>query len=273
MSEPVEEQPAGITPAPTSVMPGWVAATVAVVVVLLGIGAAYVLGTNRTPDAASPAASSPSVDPAQVGMVVSGTGSATGVPDQLRFTVSVHHTAADVTDAMNATSGDVRSVVRALRSAGVAKADIQTANVSVQPTYRYSDGQQLITGYSASERVTVKVRDIKVAGKVISATANAAGNAVRIGGISMSVADPSHLQEQARDSAIADARTKAEQFAEAAGRKLGEVVVVEEVTEPGSPYGQRASYDRLSLDAVAAIPIVAGTQTTKVYVTVRWSFA
>jgi uncharacterized protein YggE len=254
-------------------MPTWLGVTIAVVVVALGITAAYVIGTNRSDAAATPAAT-PSGDPAQLGVVVSGTGSAIGVPDQLRFTVSVHHSAADVTDAMNATSADVRSVVRALTSAGVAKADIRTASVSVQPTYRYSGGQELITGYAASERVSVKVRDIKVAGKVISATANAAGNAVRIGGISMSVADPSTLQEQARESAIADARTKAEQFATAVGRKLGEVVVVEESTETPQPYQlRRGALDYLAADNAAAVPINPGTQTTKVHVSVRWSFA
>jgi uncharacterized protein len=253
-------------------MPAWIGATIAVVVVVLGVIAAYALGTNRS-DAATTPAATPSGDPAQLGVVVSGTGSAVGVPDQLRFTVTVHHSAADVTDAMNATSTDVRSVVHALTSAGVAKADIRTANVSVQPNYRYSGGQELISGYAASERVAVKVRDIKVAGKIISATANAAGNAVRIGGISMSVADPSQLQEQARLAAIADARTKAEQFAGAVGRTLGKVVVVEESTDAPQPELLRGAYDALTDAAAGSVPISPGTQTTKVVVSVRWSFA
>jgi len=268
-----DEQRIEITPAPARAMPGWIGAALTAVVVLLGIGAAYVLGTNRAPDSESPAAA-PSGDPAQVGMVVSGTGSATGVPDQLRFTVSVHHSAADVTDAMNATSVDVRAVVRALTAQGVDKQDIRTATVSVQPNFRYSGGQELITGYSASERVSVRVRDIKIAGKAISATANAAGNAVRIGGITMSVADPSGLEKQARESAIADAHAKAEQFADATGRKLGEVVVVEESAEPSQPYAlPSGSLDLLKSDTAGTIPIDPGTQTTKVYVRVRWSFA
>jgi uncharacterized protein YggE len=267
------EQPAEIVTAPRAPMPGWIGAVLAVVVVMLGIGAAYVIGTNRaTDDVATPAAAAAG-DPSQLGMVVSGIGSATGVPDQLRFTVTVHHSAADVTDAMNATSADTRQVVRALVDQGIAKADIRTAGVSVQPTYRYSGGQELISGYAASERVAVKVRDIKIAGKVISATATAAGNAVRIGGITMSVADPTALQAQARAQAIADARTKAEDFAKAVHRKLGEVEVVQE-SEPTEDYSyQRAALDTLKADVAAAVPINPGTQTTKVYVQVRWSFA
>jgi len=254
-------------------MPGWISAVLALVVVMLGIGAAYVIGTNHAPASAEAPATAAPADPAQLGMVVSGTGSATGVPDQLRFTVTVHHSAAHVTAAMNATSADTRQVVRALAAQGIARTDIRTAGVSVQPTYRYSDGQELISGYAASERVAVKVRDIKIAGKVISATATAAGNAVRIGGITMSVADPTVLQAQARAQAIADARTKAKDFAKAVGRDLGEVQVVEE-SEPTQEYsGTRAGLDALKADIAAAVPINPGTQTTKVYVQVRWSFA
>jgi uncharacterized protein YggE len=251
-----------------------VGAIVAAVVVALGIGAAYVLGTNRSEATAAPAVAAPA-DPAQLGVVVSGTGSAVGVPDQLRFTVTVHHSAAEVTDAMNATSADTRKVVRALTTAGVAKKDIRTTSVSVQPNYRYSGGQELISGYSASERIAVKVRDIKIAGTVISTTATAAGNAVRIGGLAMSVADPSGLQEQARSQAIADARTKAEQFAKAAGRKLGEVTVVEESSaEPAYDNTDAVGQlDNLARGYAARVPIDPGTQTTKVDVRVRWSFS
>jgi uncharacterized protein YggE len=268
-----EEQLPEPAPRPSSSTPSWVGMVVAVVVVAIGIGAAYVLGTNRSDAAQSPAAS-PSGDPAQLGVVVSGTGSAVGIPDQLRFNVTVHHSAAEVTDAMNATSADTRKVVRALTTAGVAKKDIRTTSVSVQPTYRYSGGQELISGYSASERVAVKVRDLKIAGKVISTTAAAAGNAVRIGGLAMSVADPTGLLEQARTQAIADARSKAEQFAKAAGRSLGEVVVVEESTaEPYAEADRTGMLDMAAKGLVARVPIDPGTQTTKVDVRVRWSFS
>jgi uncharacterized protein YggE len=267
--QPVGDQPVGSRPTRTVAV---LVAAVAVLGVVLGLGAAYEIGTNRTtPDAPVPEADGG--DPAQLGMVVSGTGSATGVPDQLRFTVTVHHSAAEVTDAMDATSADTRQVVRALVDRGIAKQDIRTAGVSVQPTYRYSGGQELISGYAASERVAVKVRDIKIAGQVISATATAAGNAVRIGGITMSVADPTSLEAQARAQAIADARAKAEDFAKAVGRTLGEVEVVEE-SEPTQDYSaQRATLDLLRADTAAAVPINPGTQTTKVYVQVRWAFA
>jgi uncharacterized protein YggE len=242
------------------------------VVLLLGVTTAYALGTNQANDNDDDTAG-PALNPAELGMLVSGSGAATGVPDQLRFAVTVRHSAADVFAAMNATSADVRKVVRALTGQGIALKDIGKANVSVRPTYRYADGQEQITGYSASEKVSVKVRDIKAAGKVISATAAAAGNAVRIGGIAMSVADPSQLQAQARANAIADARKKAEQFAKAAGRHLGEVVVVEESTPPTPDYElQRSAFDSPSAATAGSVPINPGTQTTKVYVQVRWSF-
>jgi uncharacterized protein YggE len=274
MSEEQHPEEPRAEPAAKPSTPPWIGAVVAVVVVALGIAAAYVLGTNRSDATASTPPTAPA-DQAQLGVVVSGTGSAAGVPDQLRFGVTVHHSAAVVTDAMNATSADTRKVVRALTAAGVAKMDIRTTSLSVQPNYRYSGGQELISGYSASERIAVRVRDIKIAGTVISSTATAGGNAVRIGGFAMSVANPSGLEEQARNQAMSDARTKAEQFAKAAGRTLGEVVVVEESSaEPAYPTDATGTLDSLARGyAAKRVPIDPGTQTTKVDVTVRWSFS
>jgi uncharacterized protein YggE len=89
----------------------------------------------------------------------------------------------------------------------------------------------------------------------------------------MSVADPSTLESQARAQAIADARTKAEDFAKAVHRRLGEVEVVQE-SEPTQDYAyQRGTLDLLKGDVAASVPINPGTQTTKVSVQVRWSFA
>jgi uncharacterized protein YggE len=261
-------------PARPATIPAWTGVALAAVAVLLAVGGAYLLGSDRAPDETTPPAATPP-ETAAGGLLVTGTGTAIGVPDQLRFTVTVQHSASEVAAAMSATSADTRRVVKVLVEQGVERKDIRTATVSVQPNYRYSGGQELITGFSASEKISVKVRDIKIAGKVISATANVAGNAVRIGGLTMSVADPSALQEQARNQAVADARTKAEQYAEAAGRELGEVVVVEE-TSPETPYElERWTADRGMLSSLKAgsVPINPGTQTTKVYVTVRWSFA
>jgi len=262
-------------PPPPPRRPGspWMVAVVSVLASLLVVTAGYVVGSSHA-SGADPAGSTvdPAVDPSQLGMLVSGSGSAVGVPDQLRFSVTVQHHEADVTTAIDETSTDVRKVVRALTGNGIDRKDVRTANVSVQPTYRYAGGQEQITGYSASERITVVVRELRTAGAVISATANAAGNAVRIGGIGMSVADPSTLLATARANAIADARTKAEQFAKAAGRSLGKVVVVEETQASQPDYDRPALLDATTATA-GRVPIKPGTETEKVDVRVRWSFA
>jgi len=249
-------------------------AVVSVLASLLVVTAGYVVGSSRASgaDSTGSVVDQAAVDPSHLGMLVAGTGSAVGVPDQLRFNVTVQHHESDVTTAIDETSADVRKVVRALTSKGIDRKDVRTANVTVQPTYRYAGGQEQITGYSASERITVVVRELRTAGAVISATANAAGNAVRIGGIGMSVADPSTLLATARANAIADARTKAEQFAKAAGRSLGKVVVVEETRASEPDYNPRALLDATATTA-GRVPINPGTETEKVDVRVRWSFA
>jgi uncharacterized protein len=106
------------------------------------------------------------------------------------------------------------------------------------------------------------------AGAVIGRLADAGGDAARVQGISYVLEDDAALQEQARADAFADARRKAEQYAELAGRELGEVVSVREnVTAPGPmPY---AAAD--SAAGASEMAIAPGSTTVTVTAEVRWS--
>jgi uncharacterized protein len=148
----------------------------------------------------------------------------------------------------------------------VADRDVQTVNVSVYPTYG-REGER-ITGYISRHDLEVTLRDMGEAGAVIGRLADAGGDAARVQGISYVLEDDAALQEQARADAFADARRKAEQYAELAGRELGEVVSVREnVTAPGPmPY---ASAD--SAAGASEMAIAPGSTTVTVTAEVRWS--
>jgi uncharacterized protein YggE len=54
-------------------------------------------------------------------------------------------------------------VLLALKGAGISEKDYQTSQVSLQPQYSSSQsrpGPNVLTGYRATNRVTIKVRDI-----------------------------------------------------------------------------------------------------------------
>lgn len=240
---------------------------VALVVILLGLAAAFVLGGVRS----QPAAAGES---AKAGIVVSGTGRVEAAPDQLEFTVGVRRRAESVDEALGKANDLVRKVRKALIAAGVQNRRIQTTDLSIEPTYSYANNEERITGYQAGQQLTVRVHRIADAGKVIGAAAKAGGNAVSVHDIRMVLANRDAVMAEARKEAIADARQNAEQFAEAAGRKLGRLVFVEQADvkrqQDPSINASLSSLDDAAFAAKAA-PISVGQEELTVKVSVRWA--
>jgi uncharacterized protein YggE len=232
----------------------------AVLVVAAG-AAAYVLFGSPAPVRAAP------VDVADAGVQVQGVGTARGVPDVLHVTVGVEVSRSTVADALGSANSAADRVLDAVHRAGVAAADVQTANVHVYP--RYDDSGQQITGYLAGQDLTVTLRDLGTAGATISTVVAAGGDDVRLQGVGYDLDDDAALQEQARKLAFADAREKAQQYAALAGRQLGALVLVQEHVAPSGPVPMAAQ--DASLAAEGAVPLSPGSADLTVTVDVRWS--
>ena len=86
-----------------------------------------------------------------------------GRRDHLRGVVARSATASG---ALQDTADRMERVLAALKRAGVADRDIQTSNVSLNPEYRYPENQSpQLVGYTASNSVTVRFRDIRKLGQ------------------------------------------------------------------------------------------------------------
>lgn len=242
---------------------------------------AYLVGSVQTSgmpaDAAPPPArtapAAAPVAPDTPSIAMTGTGRATGVPDQVAFDLTISTTAPDVTEALTAANAASRDVLVALLAQGVDADDVQTTGLSLRPTYDYSgDGPAVLTGYEAKQKLSVVVRSLSDAGAVISAAVEAGGNAVRLSDVRLQVGDKDALLARARDGAFAQAQAKGEQYAAAAGRSLGEVVSVREVT--ATSYQPQVENFRAAADvSLSKVPIRAGTDELGVTVSVIWSFA
>lgn len=200
-----------------------------------------------------------SANPRQVTVV--GSGEVQGVPDTLTADVAVESVAPDVTAAMNRSSERQRAVIDALQSRGVDAKDIRTTAVGLQPQYGENS---VITGYRASNAISVTIRRIDGASGDLAAIVTAGGNEARINSVSFSIADDSTLVNDARARAFNDARTRAQQYAELSGLSLGPVISISEVADGGSqPVPQRAPM-------AADVPLQPGQQTVGFSVTVVW---
>ena len=203
------------------------------------------------------------------GVSVSGLGRVTGRPDVLRVTVGVSVTRPTVQAALDEANRAAEAVIGALRARGVAEEDTQTREFSVNPELRYppEGGAPTITGYTVRNVVEAKLRDLDQVGDILSAVVAAGGDAARVEGVTFALEDNTAMLQQARAAAFADARAKAEQYAQLAERPLGGLVSVSEATAPPPVPFPRGAAEQ----DTAAVPIAPGEQEVAVTVTAVWA--
>lgn len=198
---------------------------------------------------------------------ISVTGEATisAPPDLAQIEAGVTTDARNARDASEANNAAMGKVLLALKSAGIAEKDYQTSRLSLQPQYTNQNrsGPNVLSGYRATNRVAVKLRDIsKIAGVIDAVTAAGAND---IGSINFTVSNASKLLDDARAEAIADARRKAETYAKAAGVSLGAPLSISEAGSPGP-----VMYRRAAAPMAADVAIAPGEETLRVTVGVSW---
>ncbi|MGL3105493.1 SIMPL domain-containing protein [Bradyrhizobium sp. BR 1432] len=198
---------------------------------------------------------------------VSGEARISAAPDLAQIDAGVANDAKSAKEASDANNAAMGKVLLALKGAGIAEKDYQTSRLSLQPQYgqNKSTGASPVVGFRASNRVTVKIRDVtKVAG-IIDTLVSAGAN--DIGNISFEVTQASKLLDDAREQAVADARRKAEIYTKAAGVTLGAPL---SVTEGGGPVPLFKG--RMAAAPMAAPAAVApGEETLSVTVNVSWA--
>jgi uncharacterized protein YggE len=198
---------------------------------------------------------------------ISVTGEATisAPPDLARIEAGVTTDAKTARDAASANNDAMGKVLLALKSAGLSDKDYQTSRLSLQPQYANQNrpGPNVLSGYRASNQVTIKLRDVsKIAGVIDAVTAAGAND---IGGINFMVSNASKLLDDARAEAVTDARRKAEIYAKAAGVTLGAPI---SISEHGAAVP--IMYRRAAAPMAAEAPIAPGEETLRVTVGISW---
>lgn len=194
-----------------------------------------------------------------------GTGTVSGTPDTLTVQLGVQNRASTASAALQQNNTAATKLIKTLQSAGVAKKDLQTSDLSIYPDYS-SNGSK-ITGYEVSNMVSATLHNVGGAGKLIDAAQKAAGNAVRVNGISFSFADDSTLRAQARANAVKQALAQAKQLADAAGVAVGQVLSISDAGSPGSPTPIFAAMPASAAGAEST-PVLAGSADLTVNVQV-----
>jgi uncharacterized protein YggE len=158
---------------------------------------------------------------------ISATGEVSRVPDVAIISAGVVTKAPTASAALQDNAGRMQRVLAALKRAGIADRDIQTSNVSLNPEYRYPDNQSpQLTGYSASNNVSVRFRDIRTSGQILDALVGQGAN--QISGPNLTIDKPEGALDEARTRAIAVGRERAQAYARSLGMRVVRLVGVSE---------------------------------------------
>lgn len=149
------------------------------------------------------------------------------VPDIAMVSTGVVTQAADANAAMRANAAQMDKVMASIRAAGIADRDIQTSGINLNPQYRYAENQPpTITGYQASNTVSLKIRDIGKLGKVLDALVASGAN--QVNGPSFEIDKPEAAYDEARRAALEKAQARAQMYATALGLKVRRIVSIDE---------------------------------------------
>lgn len=204
-------------------------------------------------------------------IAVTGSGLVYGKPDIATAQIGVQSRDSDPAAAVKLTNTKLEAVLAALKALGIEEKDIQTTNLSVyvQSEYDPLTGAQKDTViYVAENTLNVTVRDLAKAGDVLGQAVAAGANTVY--GLSFSVSDPTALTAEARTQAMADAKNRAQQLAQAAGLTLDQPLTITENTSFTPPVYK--SYDAVRLDSAAgsSVPVQSGQIQFSVEVNVTY---
>ncbi|HEX3281255.1 MAG TPA: SIMPL domain-containing protein [Pyrinomonadaceae bacterium] len=190
-------------------------------------------------------------------VMVSGDSIVQAQPDTAILNISVVTQARAALDAQQQNANKSDAVVRALKAAVGAGAEIKTSGYSLQPQRVYKENQPpSIVGYEARNSVTVTLADLTKVGAVIDAASQAGANDVS--GISFTL----RKDQPAHDQALADATREAVSKAQVIARALGgRVVRIVEVQEEGfeRPRPIYAEQTLMRAQAAAPTPVEVGT--------------
>jgi len=208
------------------------------------------------------------VEPEERTLSVNGTGKVEAKPDLATIQLSVYVQAQTSDAAQTDNSAKMDAVIKAVKALGVEEKDIKTAEVSLTPLQGSSKNRQEITGYGATNTITVKLRDTAKAGQLV-ADATAAG-ANQVMGMTFDLEDETPAYRQALAMAVADAAEKAKIMAEAAGAELDGPILVQENGRSVTPMNETSMRMAAAADAESPAPVQSGQLTVSAEVTVQY---
>jgi uncharacterized protein len=210
-------------------------------------------------------------------LTVSGSGQARVTPDEATVRLGVTAQAPTARAAQEQVNRVANAILAAVRTLGVEAKDIQTSDLSLNPVYSQGRGQELqeprITGYQASNVVSIRLEDLTKVGPVIDVGLSSGAN--RLEGVFFGLRNDQAARAEALTDAVREARSKAEALARALRVRLLEIIEVAEggvtISPPPTPFRGRVAMAEMAMDS--STPVSAGEVGVEASVTLRYRIA
>ncbi len=204
-------------------------------------------------------------------IMVNGVGKVNGKNDIAMTTMGYSNTDKDIAKAQADNKAVMDKIYAELKQMGIEEKDLQ-GNYSITPDYNFtSERGQELRGYRVSNSLTIKIRDLSKISSVLALAGKYGANDV--GGLSFTIDDPENLKAQAREKALADAKTKAVRLAQSLGVRLGSVVTYNEYENPGYDHAYKSmdmamGMGGVMMNATAPAAVPAGSMDVNMNVSV-----
>lgn len=192
---------------------------------------------------------------------VSGTGEVTLEPDIATFSIQVSEKGETTKEAQREANGKMSVLLSTLRANGIAEKDLKTTAITLRPSYIWVENKQVLDGQVAAQSLSVTVRDLAKLGSIIDELATVSN--ISLNSIVLDKEDKSEGMAEARRLAVANARTKADLYAQESGTEVSNVVTISEFSTASNPYNPRMKVMAMASEAAydMATEIPAGTLT------------
>ena len=192
---------------------------------------------------------------------VSGTGEVTLEPDIATFSIQVSEKGETTKEAQRAANEKMGVLLSVLRANGTAEKDLKTTAITLRPSYIWVENKQVLDGQVAAQSLSVTVRDLAKLGSIIDELATVSN--ISLNSIVLDKEDKSEGMAEARRLAVANARTKADLYAQESGTEVSNVVTISEFSTASNPYNPRMKVMAMASEAAydMATEIPAGTLT------------
>ncbi len=221
-----------------------------------------------------PAGKHDSHEPVVPILSVQGTGESRVAPDEATVRLGVLAQAPTAQAAMTQANLAANAILAAVRKLGIKAEDIQTSELNLNPVYandpqQQRGGEPRISGYQATNVVSVRLTDLEQVGPVVDAGLEAGAN--RLDGVMFGLRNDAAARSEALTRAAEAARAKAETLARALRVRLAGIVeVVEGGVSTFQPVYRGAARMAMDSSMSADTPVSAGQVGVDASITLRY---